>query len=88
MKKNRITLVVLFSGLLLASCANILRGVVTPNQCKECAVISQTTGDTIQKFQGCGSSNVRIYEEAAVFAYEQGCDVTVSCRTWKVEDSE
>ncbi len=87
MKKNRI-IVVLFSGLLLASCANLLRGAVTPNQCKECAVISIGTGDTIKKFEGCGSSNVRIYEEAAVFAYEHGCDAKVSCRTWKLKTPE
>lgn len=87
MKNNRI-LIALFAGLLLTSCANLARGLVTPNQCKECAVINTITGDTIQTFQGCGSSNVRIYEEAAVFAYEQGCDVTVSCRTWKLDESE
>lgn len=74
------------SALFLFACANIARGLVTPNQCKECAVISKSTGDTIQKFQGCGSTNVRIYEEAAVYAYEQGCDATVVCRTWKLED--
>jgi hypothetical protein len=70
----------------LASCANIARGLVTPNQCKECAVVRVSTGDTLQKFSGCGSSNVRIYEDAAVYAYEQGCDVTVVCRTWKLEE--
>lgn len=74
------------SALFLFACANIARGLVTPNQCKECAVISTSTGDTIQKFQGCGSTNVRIYEEAAVYAYEQGCDATVVCRTWKLEE--
>lgn len=87
MKKNRI-IIVLFTGLLFSSCANLLRGAVTPNQCKECAVINTVTGDTIQKFEGCGSSNVRIYEEAAVFAYEHGCDVKVVCRTWKLADTE
>lgn len=72
-------------ALFLFSCANIARGLVTPNQCKECAIISLSTGDTIKKFEGCGSSNVRIYEEAAVFAYEHGCDATVVCRTWKMD---
>ncbi len=82
-------LILLSAGaLFLFSCANIARGLVTPNQCKECAVISISTGDTIQKFQGCGSSNVRIYEDAAVFAYEHGCDATVVCRTWKLDDGE
>lgn len=87
MKTKNLFLIV-GSSLFLLSCANIARGLVTPNQCKECAVIRTTTGDTIQKFQGCGSSNVRIYEDAAVFAYEQGCDVTVVCRTWKLEEGE
>jgi hypothetical protein len=86
--KTSTFLIVSFGSLILFSCANIARGLVTPNQCKECAVISLSTGDTIQKFRGCGSSNVRIYEEAAVFAYEQGCDATVSCRTWKVDEDE
>ena len=75
-------------ALFLFSCANIARGLVTPNQCKECAVISISTGDTITKFEGCGSSNVRIYEDAAVYAYEHGCDATVVCRTWKLEETE
>lgn len=86
--KTKNSIILLLSSLFLVSCANIARGLITPNQCKECAVIRVSTGDTIQKFQGCGSSNVRIYEDAAVFAYEQGCDATVVCRTWKLDDGE
>ena len=86
--KTKNLFIISVGALFLFSCANIARGLVTPNQCKDCAVISTITGDTIQKFEGCGSSNVRIYEDAAVFAYEQGCDVRVDCRTWKIEDPE
>lgn len=86
--KTRTTILVLSSSLYLVSCANIARGLITPNQCKECLVLSKATGETISTFSGCGSSNVRIYEDAAVFAYEHGCDATVSCRTWKQDESE
>lgn len=75
------------STLILFSCANIAKGLVAPNQCKKCEVICH--GSVIETYEGCGSENVRLYEEAVVKAFETDkCSCEVICDTWRKDPEE
>ena len=78
---------ILVSATLLSSCANIAKGVVTPNQCKKCEVFNTQTGEVLGTYEGCGSENVRLEEKAKVAAFEimkgGNCTIDVRCETYK-----
>lgn len=87
MKAKRI-LLILSATLFLASCANIAKGLLLPNQCKRCEVYNTFSGNVLTTFEGCGATNVRLEECAKVYAFEQmksygNCDINVRCTTWK-----
>ena len=83
------TILLLPAIIILGSCANIAKGLVAPNSCKKCEVYDTNTGEVISTHEGCGSSNVRLEEDAKVAAYEKmqggNCSISVRCETWKQE---
>lgn len=74
---------------LLASCANIAKGIVAPNRCKKCEVYNTETGEVLRVIEECGSANVRLEEEAKIDAFNRmrggSCNVDVRCHTYKKE---
>lgn len=79
--------------ILLSSCAALFNGAVLPNQCKKCAVIDTMTGDTLEIFEGCGSENTKLEENAKVSAYDQmkwtgNCSIEVVCESWRKDPDE
>lgn len=77
-------------GLVLASCASMFNGAVMPNQCKKCEVINRTTSEVLRTFEGCGSENTRLEEQAKEAAYDLSlngdlCNLEVVCESWKKE---
>ncbi len=85
---NHLSIIILV--LTLSSCANIAQGLIAPNMCKKCEVYLEDTEEVIETFEGCGSSNVRLEEEAKVAAYDyiksnNDIDVAVRCETWRQE---
>jgi hypothetical protein len=84
--KNTITILSLL--MLLSSCANIAKGLVAPNQCKKCELYLEDTGEIIETFEGCGSDNIRLEEEAKVAAYGYikrtgNLNANVRCESWR-----
>jgi hypothetical protein len=80
----------ILSIITLSSCANIAKGLVAPNQCKKCEVYLEDTGEVINTYEGCGSENVRLEEEAKVAAYDYikstgNTSATVRCESWRKE---
>ena len=78
------------SGLILASCASMFNGAIMPNQCKRCEVINRTTQQVLKSFEGCGSENTRLEEQAKEAAYDLSrdgnlCNLEVVCESWKKE---
>lgn len=60
----------------------MFQGAVFPNQCTKCDVVC--SGSIIQTFEGCGSENVRIYDQAVIKAYETDkCNCEVVCENWR-----
>lgn len=83
-------IVVVCLGLVLTSCASMFNGAVMPNQCKKCEVINKTTGEVLSTFEGCGSENTRLEEQAKETAYDLSrngnlCNLEVVCESWKKE---
>lgn len=83
-------IVVVCLGLVLTSCASMFNGAVMPNQCKKCEVINKTTGEVLSTFEGCGSDNTRLEEQAKESAYDHSrngnlCNLEVVCESWKKE---
>lgn len=77
----------------LTSCAALFNGAVLPNQCKKCAVLDINTGDTLQIYEGCGSENTRLEEQAKEYAYDMikstgNCNIEVVCETWRKDPEE
>jgi hypothetical protein len=85
-------LIIPISAILFISCASIAKGLVAPNQCKKCEVYDTQTGEVLSTHEGCGSSNVRLEEDAKVKAFEimrgGNCNIDVRCETWKQEPVE
>lgn len=76
-----------FAVLIFSSCAQMFNGAVLPNQCKKCEVVCN--GTVSQTFEGCGSENTRLYEQAVVAAYETDkCGCEVVCETWRKDPDE
>lgn len=75
--------------LFLSSCANIAMGIIAPNQCTKCEVYNTSTQKVLKTFEGCGSENVGLEEDAKVAAYEimkkGNCQIRVRCNSWKKE---
>ncbi|CAG5079648.1 hypothetical protein [Parvicella tangerina] len=76
-----------------SSCAAIFNGVVLPNQCKRCAVYNTLTGDTLEVFEGCGSENTKLEENAKISAFEHikstgNCNIDIYCKSWKKDPEE
>ena len=81
-------LLILITALTVSSCANIAKGLVAPNQCKKCEVYIENTAEIIKTFEGCGSENVRLEEEAKVYAYDyikrtRNVNTAVRCESWR-----
>lgn len=93
MKKNLFYVIPIFSILLLSSCAAMFNGAVLPNQCKRCAVYNTMTSDTLEIFDGCGSENTRLEENAKISAFDYmkstgNCNIDVYCKSWKKAPEE
>lgn len=78
----------ILSVAILSSCANIAKGLVAPNQCKKCELYLDNTQEIIETWEGCGSENVRLEEEAKVAAYDYikstgNTNASVRCETWR-----
>lgn len=85
--------VIVCLGFMLSSCASMFNGAVLPNQCKRCQVINRTTNQILSTFEGCGSENTRLEEQAKESAYDLSrngnlCQLDVVCETWKKEPEE
>lgn len=81
-------LLIVTSIISFLSCANIAKGLVAPNQCKKCEVYNEDTRVVIETFQGCGSENVRLEEEAKIYAFDYikrtgNSNVNVKCESWR-----
>jgi len=81
-------LILILGAITLYSCANITKGLVAPNQCKKCEVYNESTRVVIETFQGCGSENVRLEEEAKIYAFDYikrtgNISVNVKCESWR-----
>lgn len=77
-------------GLMLSSCASMFNGAVLPNQCKRCEVINKYNQQVLTSFEGCGSENTRLEEQAKIAAYDLSrdgnlCNLEVVCESWKKE---
>lgn len=76
-------------GLLLTGCANIAQGLIFPNQCTRCEIYNTRSGNVLHYYEGCGASNVRIEDNAKVYAFDVmrngNCDIDVRCATWRQE---
>ncbi|MGE0561094.1 MAG: hypothetical protein AB7O47_04715 [Flavobacteriales bacterium] len=75
------------------SCANMFNGAVLPNQCKKCEVINKATNEVLSTFEGCGSENTRLEEQAKESAYDLSrngnlCNLEVVCKSWKKEPEQ
>ena len=86
-------IIIITSSLLLTSCANIFNGAVMPNQCKRCEVINRITSEVLKTFEGCGSENTRLEEQAKEAAYDLSrngnlCNLEVVCESWKKEPEQ
>jgi len=81
--------VLIITSLFFYSCANIAMGLVAPNQCTKCEVYNSITQKVLKTFEGCGSENVGLEEDAKVAAYEimekGNCQTRVRCNSWKKE---
>jgi hypothetical protein len=71
----------------------MFNGAVMPNQCKKCEVLNKTTGEILRIFEGCGSENTRLEEQAKESAYDLSrngslCNLEVVCESWKKEKEE
>jgi hypothetical protein len=78
---------------LIISCAALFNGAVFPNQCQKCVVIDKNSGQILQVFEGCGSENVRLEEQAKEAAFDyiksmNNCNIDVNCETWKKDPEE
>ena len=81
-------LIIVGSSALLISCGAILKGAVMPNQCKKCEVIDRATNTVVSVFEGCGSENIRLEEQAKEAAFDlikssNNCNIDVVCESWK-----
>lgn len=86
-------LTIIFIGLTLTSCASMFNGAVMPNQCKRCEVINKFTNEVLSTFEGCGSENTRLEEQAKESAYDLSrngnlCNLEVVCQQWKKEEAQ
>lgn len=75
----------------MAACTNIAKGLLMPNQCKKCEVYNINSGEVLFNFEGCGATNVRLEEQAKVYAFDAmrngNCNVDVRCSSWTQEAS-
>ncbi len=81
------------TSLSLVSCAAIFNGAVLPNQCKKCEIIDQVTGEVLGVYEGCGSENTRLEEQAKEAAFDfiksrNNCNIDVVCTSWKKDPEE
>ena len=86
-------LIILFTSFLFVSCAAIFNGAVLPNQCKKCEIIDQVTGEVLGVYEGCGSENTRLEEQAKEAAFDyikslNNCNIDVVCTSWKKDPEE
>ena len=81
--------VLTITSLFLSSCANIAMGIIATNQFTKCDVYNTSTQKVLKTFEGCGSENVGLEEDAKVAAYEimkkGNCQIRVRCNSWKKE---
>lgn len=68
------TFIIITCGLILSSCASMFNGAVLPNQCKKCDVINKYNQEVLTSFEGCGSENTRLEEQAKIAAYDLSRD--------------
>ncbi len=86
-------IIIVTCGLMLSSCASMFNGAVLPNQCKRCDVINKYNQEVLTSFEGCGSENTRLEEQAKIAAYDLSrdgnlCNLEVVCESWKKEPEE
>lgn len=85
---KHLTIIIVACGLILSSCASMFNGAVLPNQCKKCEVIDKYNQQVLTSFEGCGSENTRLEEQAKIAAYDLSrdgklCNLEVVCESWK-----